>query len=86
MGVSRPSMFSTRVEAALKRGEWKLRTFNPSQELPDIGNAPGLAMRALQVAGERVHEFSDHLLKHPDWFMIEMGSTDKPSTERAAVA
>ncbi len=70
------------VEAALRRGEWHLQAFGGGEEPGDYDTAQRLAQRALWVARERAVEFPSHRKDHPDWWMLEDGSTPNPLAER----
>lgn len=70
------------LEAALRRGEWHLQTYGGGEEPVDYYTAQRLAQRGLWVARERAVEFPSHRKDHPDWWMLEAGSTENPLAER----
>jgi hypothetical protein len=72
------------VEAALRDGRWFLQTFRKGEEPGDFDAAQRLAEKALWVAKARSIEFPVFRVAHPDWHMLEVGTTDNPATERNA--
>ncbi|MNY73105.1 hypothetical protein D3C86_2118040 [compost metagenome] len=48
----------------------------------DFDAAQRLAERALWIAKDRAIEFPVHRADHPDWHMLETGSSDNPASER----
>ncbi len=69
------------VEQALRDGSWFLQTFGRGEEPADFDAAQRLADRALWVAKSRAIEFPSFRADHPDWHMLETGSSDTPATE-----
>lgn len=70
------------VEAALRDGRWFLQTLRKGEEPGGFDAAQRLAERALWIAKDRAIEFPVYRAVHPDWYMLEAGSSENPASER----